>query len=67
MTKIPGIKLIWQSEIPGLKPQYGGKKTGGYLIDLSNYNYSNPLLFGLANTKKEVTSTELSEDNDPFC
>ena len=67
MTKIPGIKLIWQSEIPGLKPQTGGKKTGGYLIDLSNYTYSNPLLFGLANTKKEVTNNELSEDNDPFC
>jgi hypothetical protein len=42
MSQIPGIKLIWQPSIKGIK---GG--AGGYLVDLSNYNYNTPVLYGL--------------------
>ena len=48
MTQISGVKLIWQDKIEGLKGN-----TGGYLVDLSNYNYNTPILYGL-NTSKVV-------------
>ena len=35
MTQISGVKLIWQNEIEGLQDH-----AGGYLVDLSNYNYN---------------------------
>ncbi len=62
MTRIPGIKLVWQPIIPGIR---GGE--GGYLVDLSNYNYSTPLLYALEAANKQTQSEQLSEDNDPFC
>lgn len=42
MSQISGVKLIWQDKIEGLKGN-----TGGYLVDLSNYNYNTPILYGL--------------------
>ena len=42
MSQISGVKLIWQDKIDGLK-----NNAGGYLVDLSNYNYDAPILFGL--------------------
>ena len=44
MTQISGIKLIWQDKVDGLK-----NNAGGYLIDLSGYNYNTPILYGLTN------------------
>lgn len=46
MSQISGIKLIWQDKIDGLKGN-----TGGYLVDLSNYNYNTPILYGLKSDK----------------
>jgi hypothetical protein len=48
MTQISGIKLIWQEKIEGLQ-----NNPGGYLVDLSNYNYNTPVLYGLDLSKKE--------------
>ena len=44
MSQISGIKLIWQDNIEGLQ-----NNAGGYLVDLSNYNYNIPILYGLQN------------------
>lgn len=46
MSQVSGIKLIWQDKIEGLQGN-----TGGYLVDLTNYNYNTPILYGL-NTSK---------------
>lgn len=43
MSQVSGIKLIWQDQIKGLN-----NNTGGYLVDLSDYNYNVPILFGLS-------------------
>lgn len=48
MSQISGIKLIWQDKIEGLQGN-----VGGYLVDLTNYNYNTPILYGL-NTSKVV-------------
>ena len=48
MSQVSGIKLIWQDKIEGLRGN-----TGGYLVDLTNYNYNTPILYGL-NTSKVV-------------
>lgn len=53
MTRIPGIKLIWQESIPGLRGE-----PGGYLVDLSNYHLEVPVLFAL---EQKAESKELSE------
>ena len=57
MTQVSGVKLVWQEEIPGLK-----NNAGGYLVDLSNYNYNVPILYGLSkpveNKKNVVTLPE---------
>ena len=115
MTQVPGIKLVWQNSIKGLKGnpinksdsmqpyqfivKRGGiqqtssfntqeeaerfisdhsrnfnynrneyeivdiKKekpggTGGYLVDLTNYNYNTPVLYGLEANKPSVKETE---------
>jgi hypothetical protein len=44
MSQVSGIKLIWQDKIEGIKGN-----AGGYLVDLSNYNFNTPILYGLQN------------------
>lgn len=67
MTQISGIKLIWQDEIPGLK-----NNVGGYLVDLTNYNYNVPILYGLENKitlkdkEKEVPLLENTKEENEF-
>lgn len=53
MSQIPGIKLIWKDSIKGLK-----NNAGGYLVDLTNYNYNTPILYGLENNKPSVKETK---------
>jgi len=56
MTQINGIKLIWQEAIPGIRPTISSQAstaTGGYLVDLSNYNYNVPVLYGLKNPNND--------------
>lgn len=56
MTQISGVKLIWQDAVPGLRPSVTPQistATGGYLVDLSNYNYNVPILYGLDLNKKK--------------
>lgn len=57
MTQISGVKLIWQDKIDGLK-----NNAGGYLVDLSNYNYNTPILYAL-NTSKVVPINPNMVDN----
>ena len=48
MNAMPGVKLSYVSEVPGIKQvEYMGKDAGGYLVDLSNYNYKAAMLYGL--------------------
>jgi hypothetical protein len=54
MSQIPGVKLIWQPSIKGIK---GG--AGGYLVDLSNYNYNTPILYGLQSKPVAKKTTEI--------
>ena len=60
LSQIPGVKLIWQPAIKGIKDTYDSslaeveyskmmRPTGGYLVDLTNYNYTAPVLYGLSN------------------
>lgn len=42
MTQVSGVKLIWENKVKGLKGE-----PGGYKVDLSNYNYNTPVLYGL--------------------
>lgn len=49
MAKISGVKLIWQDKIDGLQGN-----TGGYLVDLSNYNYNTPILYGLYKKSQNI-------------
>lgn len=53
MSQIPGIKLVWKDSIKGLK-----NNVGGYLVDLTNYNYNTPVLYGLENNKPSVKETK---------
>jgi hypothetical protein len=55
MSQVSGVKLIWQDKIDGLK-----NNAGGYLVDLSNYNYNVPVLYGLQNNKKEKQFSKVS-------
>ena len=54
MSKIPGVKLVWQPNIEGIQG-----KTGGYLVDLTNYNFTqeqeySPYLYGLEAEKEKA-------------
>lgn len=49
MKKLNGIKLEYQEEIPGFV-----KKVGGYKVNVSNYNFQSPVLFGLDNTQSNI-------------
>lgn len=55
MSQISGIKLKWQESIPGLIGN-----PGGYLVDLTNYNYTAPILYGLDQTNPEADYTPKS-------
>jgi hypothetical protein len=69
MSQIPGIKLIWEPVISGIK-----NNTGGYLVDLTDYHFSGeeeyaPYLYGLETPKEKnniITTPEgtfeLNED-----
>jgi hypothetical protein len=62
MTQVSGVKLVWQKEIPGLK-----NNAGGYLVDLSNYNYNVPILYGLSKpVENEKNVVPLPEDLNDF-
>ena len=43
VSKLAGVKLIYEPDIPGFT-----QKVGGYRVDLSNYNYKVPLLYALS-------------------
>lgn len=45
LRDLKGIKLEWVDNIPGLVDP----TVGGYRIDVSNYNYDTPMLYGLKN------------------
>jgi hypothetical protein len=53
MTKLNGVKLIWQENVKGLK-----EGVGGYLVDLSNYTYNVPVLYGLKNSYIDNTQSD---------
>lgn len=53
MSQISDIKLIWQDKIEGLK-----NNVGGYLVDLSEYNYNTPILYGLSDKPSEASQSE---------
>ena len=60
MTQIPGVKLVWQQKVPGIRGN-----TGGYLVDLTNYNYNQPMLFGLDTSEEsdfEASKTPQNKD-----
>ena len=66
MSQISGVKLIWQDKIEGLK-----NNAGGYLVDLSGYNYSTPILYGLESKQKQAkeensSNEELTDDIKEF-
>jgi hypothetical protein len=42
MTQVSGVKLVWENKVEGLNGE-----PGGYKVDLSNYNYNTPVLYGL--------------------
>ena len=60
LSKVPGVSLVYQPSIEGI---YGSP--GGYLVDLTNYNFNQPLLFGLdftAQQKKEQSYPKIIFD-----
>jgi hypothetical protein len=62
MSQVSGIKLVWQDEVEGLR-----NNAGGYLVDLSNYNYNTPILYGLDLNKKESNNEfEIKENENAF-
>ena len=58
MSQISGVKLIWEPQIDGIV-----NKAGGYKVDVSNYEFNQPLLYGLDTTinKSSETLTEPTE------
>lgn len=52
MSQVSGVKLIWQDHIQGMQGE-----PGGYRVDLSNYNYVSPILYGLQTTPSTQTVT----------
>ena len=58
MSQISGVKLIWEPQIDGIV-----NKAGGYKVDVSNYEFNQPLLYGLDTTvnKSSQTLTEPTE------
>jgi hypothetical protein len=68
---IPGVKLQYQKDIPGFKTKEdvyhdGGENpyepTGGYKVDLSNYHYESPLLYGLDDSKAPLRPVKIKND-----
>lgn len=60
LSKVPGVSLVYQSSIEGIQGN-----PGGYLVDLTNYNFDQPLLFGLdltASQKKEQSYPTITFD-----
>jgi len=51
MTQVSGIKLVWQESIKGINGE-----PGGYLVDLSNYHYNTPVLYGLDQSASGTTA-----------
>ena len=58
MTQIPGIKLVWKDKVPGIRGN-----TGGYLVDLSNYTYNQPLLYGLDISESADAEENMTPEN----
>ena len=42
MSQVAGVKLIWQNNIEGFD-----SNVGGYLVDLSEYNFQAPMLYSM--------------------
>jgi hypothetical protein len=60
LSKVPGVSLVYQPSIEGIQGS-----PGGYLVDLTNYNFNQPLLFGLdftAQQKKEQSYPKIIFD-----
>lgn len=56
MSQVSGVKLVWQDNVQGIQPtQTSGlvQTTGGYLVDLSDYHYTTPILYALKDKKTE--------------
>ena len=58
ISKLKGIKLEYVESIPGMK-EADSHNPSGYKLDLSNYNYTEPMLFGL----KDSDSNPIQEDD----
>ena len=58
MSQISGVKLIWKDKIDGLLDN-----AGGYLVDLTDYNYNTPILYGIEN--KEKPKEEIFDSSIP--
>lgn len=59
MSQVSGVKLIWQDKIEGLQGN-----VGGYLVDLTNYNYNTPILYGLNTSKVVPINPNMVDDSE---
>lgn len=59
MSQISGVKLVWQDKIDGLNGN-----PGGYLVDLTNYNYNIPVLYGLENKQQNNQKSLILKTNN---
>ena len=60
LSRVPGVSLVYQPSIEGIQGS-----PGGYLVDLTNYNFNQPFLFGLdftAQQKKEQSYPKIIFD-----
>lgn len=56
-NELRGVKLKYVEKVPGLK-SYEGQDVDGYLLDLSEYNYTRPMLFGLKSNNSKATNDD---------
>jgi len=57
LSQIPGIKLVWVPSVSGLKDG-----AGAYKVDLTNYNFDQPVLYGLDTTVQKESKSEVIEE-----
>lgn len=56
MNSISGVKLKYVQKVPGFLDE----STGGYLVDLNDYKYESPILYGLSiNKSPDFSNTNL--------
>jgi hypothetical protein len=49
---------VWKDKVPGIRDN-----TGGYLVDLSNYTYNQPLLYGLDISESADAEENMTPEN----